>query len=362
MLAKKRGLFLFFLIFSLILASIYYIKFAKKAIVMPEPLTPKVEIIERKVENFAKKSYFLAKLHSNKSIIIISETDGTIKNKEFQIGDFVKKGQIIMQMTDTRKVLELKESEDLLEASKARLDEASSNYKNSLKLHEKNIISDKEKETQWNLYRSYKFEYEAQKIRYKKVLWEFDNLSIRAPFDGYINKYFFDIGQKISRGAQLIQFLDNNLLIGKANISSENAEKIRNSKGPLLVKNNKYSIEAKLLGIGRQMSNDAPSYKLEFEISNEDKTFIPGEIVELEIIIAEYKNHISFPTSAVTMEEDNYYLFIVKDLKVKKIRILPIRLNNKILIVPENKIPPQYKIITNGQAKLQDNDQVRIKN
>ena len=43
-------------------------------------------------------------------------------------------------MTDTRKVLELKESEDLLEASKARLDEASSNYKNSLKLHEKNII------------------------------------------------------------------------------------------------------------------------------------------------------------------------------------------------------------------------------
>ena len=110
------------------------------------------------------------------------------------------------------------------------------------------------------------------------------------------------------------------------------------------------------------MSNDAPSYKLEFEISNEDKTFIPGEVVELEIIIAEYKHHISFPTSAVTMEEDNYYLFIMKDLKVKKIRILPIRLNNKILIVPENKIPPQYKIITNGQAKLQDNDQVRIKN
>ena len=55
-------------------------------------------------------------------------------------------------------------------------------------------------------------------------------------------------------------------------------------------------------------------------------------------------------------------LSLMKDLKVKKIRILPIRLNNKILIVPENKIPPQYKIITNGQAKLQDNDQVRIKN
>jgi RND family efflux transporter MFP subunit len=361
MLPKKRSLFLFFLVFSIIIASIYYFRFGNKVSMDPEPSSPKVEVIERKVKNFAKKTFFLAKLHSNKSIMLISETEGTIKSREFQIGDFVKKGQIILQMTDTRKVLELKELEDLLEASKARLDEASSNYKNSLKLHEKNIISDKEKETQWNLYRSYKFEYEAQKMRYKKVLWEFDSLSVRAPFDGYVNKYFFDVGQKISRGSTLIQFLDNNLLIGKANLSSENAEKIRGSKNPLIVKNKKFSVKAKLLGVGRQMSNDAPSYKLEFLISNNEKGFLPGEVVEVEIIISEYKNHISFPSSAIVMEEDNHYLFIVKDLKVKRIQIYPIQLDNKSFIVPETIIPPLYKIITNGQAKLQNNDKVRIK-
>ena len=64
---------------------------------------------------------------------MISETDGIIEKKEYEIGDYVKKGQIIIQLTDTRKILELKEMEDLLEASKARMDEASSNYKNSLK-------------------------------------------------------------------------------------------------------------------------------------------------------------------------------------------------------------------------------------
>ena len=116
------------------------LKFGKKSDLDEKILIPKVEVIERNVENFTKKVYFLAKLHSNKSIDIMSETDGTIESRAYQIGNYVKKGQIIIQMTDTRKVLELKEIEDLLKASKARLDESSSNYRNSIKLHEKNII------------------------------------------------------------------------------------------------------------------------------------------------------------------------------------------------------------------------------
>jgi len=359
MLPKKRGLFLFFLVFSSILLSIYYVKFGKNDKTKERTLTPKVKVIERKVENFQKKLYFLAKLHSNKSINVISETDGTIENKEYQIGDFVKKGQVIIQMTDTRKILELKEIEDLLKASKARLDEASSNYKNSIKLHEKKIISDKEKETQMNSYRSMKFEYEAQKMRYKRVLWEFDNLTVRAPFNGYINKYFFDIGQKITRGSTLFEFLDNSLLIGKANLSSNRAEEIRNSNQKLLIKYKGIFLEAKLLGIGRQISNDAPSYKLEFQVNNKKNVFIPGEVVEVEVIVDEYKDYISFPSSAIIMEEDKYYIFIVKDETAKKIKISPIQLNNQSFIVPQNQIPNLYKIVVNGQAKLEDNDKVR---
>lgn len=360
MIPKKRSLFLFFLIFSLVLITIYYLKFGKKPDLDEKILLPKVEVIERNVENFTKKVYFLAKLHSNKSIDIMSETDGTIESRAYQIGKYVKKGQIIIQMTDTRKVLELKEMEDLLKASKARLDESSSNYRNSIKLHEKNIISDKEKETQLNLYRSNKFEYDAQKMRYKRVLWEFDNLSIRAPFDGYVNKFYFDVGQKISRGTAMLEFLDNNTLIGKANLSSVNAETIRKSKNKLLLKNKNLYFEAEVLGIGRQMSNDAPSYKLEFKINNKESTFIPGEVVEVEVVTAEYNDFISFPSSAIVMEENQYFIFITKDGVVKKIKISPTQLDNKLFIVPQVQIPILHKIVINGQARLENNDKVRI--
>ena len=360
MIPRKRSLFLCFLIFSSILVTIYYLKFEKKSELNQEVLPPKVEVIERNVSDFSKKVYFLAKLHSNKSIDIMSETDGTIQNRAYQIGKYVKKGQIIIQMTDTRKILELKEIEDLLKASKARLDESSSNYKNSIKLHEKDIISDKEKETQWNLYRSNKFEYEAKKMRYKKVLWEFDNLSIRAPFDGYVNKFYFDVGQKVTRGAAILEFLDNNTLIGKANLSSINAEAIRKSNNKLLIKNKNLYYQGELLGIARQMSNDAPSYKLEFKINNKESNFIAGEVVEVEVVTAKYKNFISFPSSAIVMEDNEYFIFLTKDEIVKKIKVSPTQLDNKLFIVPQIQIPILHKIIINGQAKLESNDKIRI--
>ena len=47
-------------------------------------------------------------------------------------------------MTDTRKLLQLKESKDSLSAFKAILDEETRNYKNAISLFEKDIISKNE--------------------------------------------------------------------------------------------------------------------------------------------------------------------------------------------------------------------------
>ena len=103
-------------------------------------------------------------------------------------------------MTDTRKLLQLKESKDSLSAFKAILDEETRNYKNAISLFEKDIISKNELKSKENLYRKAKSEYDNREAIYKRILWEFDNLNVKAPFDGYINKFYFDEGQKILAG------------------------------------------------------------------------------------------------------------------------------------------------------------------
>ena len=60
------------------------------------------------------------------------------------------------------------------------------------------------------------------------------------------------------------------------------------------------------------------------------------------------------------MEENQYFIFITKDGVVKKIKISPTQLDNKLFIVPQVQIPILHKIVINGQARLESNDKVRI--
>ena len=360
MLPKRKSLISFFLLFAIILVSIYYLKFYKQSDADQKVSVPKVLVIDRAVGDFSKKLFLFAKLHSDKSIDIIAETDGTIKFQNYEIGDYVSKGDVIIQMVDTRKVLELKEAEDLLSSYEAKMDEALSNYENSIFLREKDVISEKEKNTTLNQFKSVKYEYEAQKIRYKRVLWEFDNLNIKAPFDGFINKFYFDVGQKIVRGSNVIEFLDNSVLIGRASLSSENIRKIKDSNQIIRFTAKGMPFQARVSGISRQMNKDVSSYSLEFKIINDENNLIPGEVVEIEIEIENFENYISIPSSSIIIENNISYLFLERNNIVKRIEINPIQLNNKESLVKDSEIPDSYRVITQGQSNLQEGSRIKV--
>ena len=184
-------------------------------------------------------------------------------------------------MTDTRKLLELKEIKDILSAYKAVLDEESKNYKNAITLYKKEIISKDELSSKENLYRKAKSEYDNREATYRRILWEFDNLNIKAPFDGTINKYYYDIGQKILKGQQLIQFSNYSKLIGKVSLKSEDIKNIQINRSTINIINSDSEIE--ILGTSKEIDKSVFSYLLEFKLNNENKKFLPGEVVEVEI-------------------------------------------------------------------------------
>ena len=224
----------------------------------------------------------------------------------------------------------------------------------------RDVISEKEKNTTLNQFKSVKYEYEAQKIRYKRVLWEFDNLNIKAPFDGFINKFYFDVGQKIVRGSNVIEFLDNSVLIGRASLSSENIRKIKDSNQIIRFTAKGMPFQARVSGISRQMNKDVSSYSLEFKIINDENNLIPGEVVEIEIEIENFENYISIPSSSIIIENNKSYLFLERNNIVKRIEIKPIQLDNKDSLVKDSEIPDSYRVITQGQSNLQEGSRIKV--
>ena len=143
----NKSFFRFFVIFALCIIGAFYYQFGDRSSIQAEFPSKRVVVIDRNVSNFTKKLSMLAKLYSLKSINVLAEVDGTIETRNYEIGQFVKKDDVGLKMHDTRKLLELKETEDLLASHKARLDDAARNYKNALALYGKEIISSNELNT-----------------------------------------------------------------------------------------------------------------------------------------------------------------------------------------------------------------------
>ena len=230
-------------------------------------------------------------------------------------------------MTDTRKLLELKEIKDILSAYKAVLDEESKNYKNAITLYKKEIISKNELSSKENLYRKAKSEYDNREATYRRILWEFDNLNIKAPFDGTINKYYYDVGQKILKGQQLIQFSNYSKLIGKVSLKSEDIKNIQINRSTINIVNSDSEIE--ILGTSKEIDKSVFSYLLEFKLNNENKKFLPGEVVEVEIETEAFENYLIFPSKAVININNKFYVFIYDNGYAYKIEIEPNWVDNE---------------------------------
>ena len=356
----NKSFFRFFVIFALCIIGAFYYQFGDRSSIQAEFPSKRVVVIDRNVSNFTKKLSMLAKLYSLKSINVLAEVDGTIETRNYEIGQFVKKDDVVLKMHDTRKLLELKETEDLLASHKARLDDAARNYKNALALYGKEIISSNELNTKKNLFHQTKGEHDAQEARYKRVLWEFHNLNVVAPFDGYINKFYQDIGQKVSRGKRLFEFIDNSYLIGKSTLSSDNAKKIQGSTKQIEIKKGKEVFVSEIIGISRKIDKDNVSYVLEFKIDNSKENFIPGEVIEIQIQIQQFENYIAIPSKAILNEGDKSFIFVEVNGVAKKINVSPIPLNNNESIVKAETVPELTRIIIEGYSGLEDGAKVEV--
>ena len=361
---KEINFFIILLIAASILLGLYFLQFSQRIENTNENVEniPKISTFISYPENFTKKITVLAKLYSEKEITINAEVDGTIKEKKFSIGSMVKKGDVIIAMTDTRKLLQLKEVKDGLSAFKAILDEESKNYKDAISLYDKDIISRSELKSKENLYKKAKSEYDNKEAIYKRILWEFDNLNVKAPFDGYINKFYFDVGQKINSGQSLLQFSNYDKLIGRVSLNSEDLKKIDSSDKKINVIDSSGPTEVKFLGLSKEINKEIFSYLLEFQIDNSEEKFLPGEVVEVELNIEEYNNYFIFPAKAVLNQGNDFYIFYYDNGIAFKEYITPIWIDDQNCAIENSMELSEINIILNGQFNLEDGQPVEILN
>jgi len=172
------------------------------------------------------------------SIEIKSKASGEILFLGAEIGDFIKKGEVLARIDQRTPQNNLEQASADLDVAKVRLANAESQFLRSEKLHKEGSISDKAFEDAQEAFSSAKSQYVRSNVFLENAKISLDDTLVRSPIDGTIISRAAEVGQVITSptsavggGTLLMEMADLNKVrvralideidIGKINIGQE---------------------------------------------------------------------------------------------------------------------------------------------
>lgn len=279
---------------------------------------PTTAIVETRDINF--KVAAAGDIGPAEQVSVRPEVNGKIDSLPVDIGDRVKKGEVLFTLDDTDLQIERSSRLTEIEGAKLHLAKSERNYKRSKELFEEKLIS-------LELYEDTKTEFELAKNTLersdKNLRLVDDRLSktkIIAPFDCTILTRPVSIGQAVSgsggfnSGTEVLSIADLNKMIINAHVNQ--ADVTRLSAGQevdIQVESVPgLSMKGTVERVAPQstIKNSVKGYAARIWIKEIDTRVRPGMTANLSIPVASAENAVAVPLAAVFTEQGERFVYV----------------------------------------------------
>lgn len=283
-----------------------------------------VEVMKLESKTITKDYNTVGKLYAMEEINVSSEMKGIVKNVKFNVGDKVKKGDVLYTLDneDLRNDVELQKSklQKNLQDAKRRYDNEIKNLSNMKSLYETGAISKDQYESTQTSYESAKLSYEqAQKdlnSNSNSLDSTINDTIIKSPINGIVSNRNIEIGEMTTASDFVI--VNINSVIAKTDVAQDIVNEISiGDKVRVNIQSKDYEGTIKTISpIGK---NNGNIYPVDIEIGNEDMILKPGMFADVYFEMEKIENQIVAPRKSVLSAGDKHYVYIVKDNYPQKI-------------------------------------------
>ena len=183
----------------------------------------------------------------------------------------------------------------------------------------------------------------------------FHNRMLRAPVAGVVASLYVNEGQYVARGEDLVLINEPDNLYLKLEMPAAHHAEVKvglKARGP-----SKTPFEAKISGVGAVLDAALGTVPVEAEFDNK-MSFVPGTILNLEIVLAEQEK-LLVPENALYYAGEKIFLPLLENSKVKKVEITTAPASKgQVEILTGAKLGDEA-IVGAGEF-LKDGDKVRI--
>ena len=320
----------------------------------PEAVTS----IVAKQEHWPATMSVIGTMEAVQGVTVSADLPGVVAKINFQSGQFVNKGDVLVEL-DTRQEV------SQLAALEAQRDLAKINFDRSQELSKQGVISRQD-------YDRAIADHKQTDANVAETKATIERKTIRAPFSGVLGIRKVNLGQYLAAGAPIVPLQALNPIYVDFGVPQQESAKVR--VGSTL------QVVAEDLG-GRQFSGRVTALdslvdqttrniQVQATLPNPDGKLKPGMFVQVQFGIGTARDVVTLPASAISYAPYGDSVFVISDLKDPKgqtyrgVRQQFVKLDgsrgDQVAVV--SGVTPGDEVVTSGVFKLRNGAAVTVNN
>ena len=276
---------------------------------------------------------------------LAAQTEGTIKDVKADVGSIIKAGETII-------TINMATRNEQLKAAKASLDEAKVLYISAKKLNKQGFKADTSLASRAAALAN-------AKEALARVEQDISYTKISSSIDGVVERRLVDSGDYVGIGDKVLEVVNRNKFLLKANVSQQNVGKIKSGQTANAMLANGQEVKGIVTFVATHADEATKTYPIEIEIDGKTYQIPTGMTAKIVIPTEEIKAHL-VPTASLVLGDDGTIgiMTVNKENKTK--------FNNiEILDMPKNGvwisgISGDVNVIVRGQTAVVEDEIVEI--
>ena len=285
---------------------------------------------------------------ANESVNITAQVTDTVKTINFEDGDKVTEGELLVQLNNT-------EERARVEELKANINEAKRQFARIADLRQSNATSEQLLDEQ-------QARVEALQAQLDIASAQLNDLQIRAPFSGLLGNREISVGSLVQPGDTITTLDDISLIKVDFSIAENHLASV--AKGQALSASSvAYPGEeftGKISNVDTRLDPISRSIRVRATIDNQDNRLRPGMLLTV-VVEKRVLNTLVLPEKALVPVQDKQYVYVVKDNVAHQTEVV-IGERRPGLVQIVSGLNEGDEVITEGTLRVRDQSPVNVLN